>query len=203
MPIETSETRKAIAVETGKHYARNGRNIAGYFARLGDLEERAGDIPTAVEKLQARLENLPSIRGDFARHFSIAGFTLILVPEDRGTREFLVCPDGHVSVMTTGETHLPTVECHARLHIAQRLYPDREKAQPVVAGWAYAEREFAGWSEFQDRYAAARKVGYSDVECHDFAGRNPGRPHQWFLDVAARITSSQETLAAIAEMRQA
>lgn len=42
-----------------------------------------------------------------------------------------------------------------------------------------AHDEFTSWAQFQVRYALAKARGMTEIDCHDYAGKNPMRPEVW------------------------
>jgi hypothetical protein len=171
------EFRKAIKVKTGKLYDARRRRIIGFYAALGEVEERStgadASVQNAIDKLQTRLETLPNITGRLPIHRTIANHVLVIIPEDMSTRTMIVCPDGHVIEGTTPETNFSRVESSAREHIAQLVWPNKALSLSIVAGWENAEKEIRSWIQWQEAYAIAKEQGFDDTDCRYLAGNCP------------------------------
>lgn len=172
-----------IKIEISKLKDARGRRVVGYRATLADLQADGETPQDATAKLQTiiqaratydRHEDRSIVFGEYCAHVW-RGFY--------GIDSRLFHPNGSVSSNShTGD--IEKAEREVRLHIAQLCYPASNAADVIKAVGTQVEfdadlREFAFWSEFQDRFKTATARGMDSNEPHSYALRNPARPELW------------------------
>lgn len=65
-------------------------------------------------------------------------------------------------------------------HLAQIAWVESDgQTPPAFLTDRDSLSDYRTWTEFQLRYADARRRGMDDHDAHSYAGRNPGRPELW------------------------